>query len=635
MARDEDEIRDEDQEEAAEAQDTEDEAADGEEEEVEVESPEDDAEEGGEDEESEEADAPAPPVSSRRSSRGGAKRSSRAQPAGPAKSQGTALLLNVLLGWLGLDRFYLGHMGMGATKLAGFILTCALLFAPTTSISPDFTPVVAYALAFLLGVGMVLLPQIHDFFLIGMGRMTDKDGRLLSRVGNGETNPDNRYQGRAFLLSVFGGLIGQERFYLKQKVYGYIRVALLVIGLIVFLVGSPHWIGWRELPVATAFQAERVSQEVSMRPIQGGDWSEPVPHPLYSEVKVRRVENAILGDRETVRRLAAHKNYRLLLKPFPTPQEVEEFEAMNRAFWEGLAETEAIPKSEVAKKLGYEKTPREVGAERNPDGVPYAELPEGIAVEEPPAPDAEAADLDAYDRITPDTAKRIVVPFSTPDLETVRREAVYKVRQRMITGVMGELGEQRLPMALLSYVDRFPLTSGRESPTVLFVGTGILGLAVLLWAIDVLLFGMGKAKDAKGNPLALDPVHAIIFCSECGEVMTIDLTQANMKHIVCRYPECRGYCAPPNQEVLAQLKGHRDAILNNTVYTVCFFIGVIAAVTAVVCTMWPNPLGEVPQNSLANIHTARNLLYGGILIFFGLTVWQMITAEREKPVCEF
>jgi TM2 domain-containing membrane protein YozV len=106
------------------------------------------------------------------------------------KDQGTAYLLSSFLGLLGADRFYLGQMGLGIAKL----LTC----------------------------GGFLVWYLIDVILIGMGKMTDAQGRALRRdppVGN-----PTRDQAAAFLLSFFLGGWGADRFYLGQTGLGIAKL---------------------------------------------------------------------------------------------------------------------------------------------------------------------------------------------------------------------------------------------------------------------------------------------------------------------------------------------------------------------------------------------------------------------------
>jgi len=71
-------------------------------------------------------------------------------PSKPGKDWLVALLLSIFLGSFGVDRFYLGYVGLGVLKL----LTCG-------------------------GAGIWWL---IDLILIATNKMTDKDGRPLVRT---------------------------------------------------------------------------------------------------------------------------------------------------------------------------------------------------------------------------------------------------------------------------------------------------------------------------------------------------------------------------------------------------------------------------------------------------------------------
>lgn len=109
------------------------------------------------------------------------------RPAESRKDQVTLFILSYFLGWLGVDRFYLGQIGLGLLKL----FTCGGLFI----------------WAFI------------DTLLAGMAVTRDADGRLPWRPVVGSPR---RSQAAAFLLSYFLGLFAIDRFYL-----GYIGLGIL------------------------------------------------------------------------------------------------------------------------------------------------------------------------------------------------------------------------------------------------------------------------------------------------------------------------------------------------------------------------------------------------------------------------
>jgi TM2 domain-containing membrane protein YozV len=106
------------------------------------------------------------------------------------KSQSTTFLLSYFLGFLGVDRFYLGYTGLGILKL----LTCGGL-----------------------GIWAVI-----DMVLIAVGSMRDANGLALMREPTVGTPV--KAQTATFLFSWLLGVFGVDRFYLGDIGLGIVKL---------------------------------------------------------------------------------------------------------------------------------------------------------------------------------------------------------------------------------------------------------------------------------------------------------------------------------------------------------------------------------------------------------------------------
>lgn len=109
------------------------------------------------------------------------------------KSQSTTFLLSWLLGGLGVDRFYLGQIGLGILKL--------------------------------ITLGGCGIWAIIDMVLTGIGSQTDAEGVLLQR--DVPSGTPVKSQTVTFILSWLLGVLGVDRFYLGYVGLGILKLVTL------------------------------------------------------------------------------------------------------------------------------------------------------------------------------------------------------------------------------------------------------------------------------------------------------------------------------------------------------------------------------------------------------------------------
>ena len=107
------------------------------------------------------------------------------------RSQAVAYLLSIFLGFLGVDRFYMGSIGLGVLKL--------------------------------ITLGGFGLWWWIDVLMIGMGVARDGEGQRLQRP----TSSDGPSQSVAYLCSFFLGIFGIDRFYLGSILLGVLKLITL------------------------------------------------------------------------------------------------------------------------------------------------------------------------------------------------------------------------------------------------------------------------------------------------------------------------------------------------------------------------------------------------------------------------
>ena len=128
----------------------------------------------------------------------------------------TASVLSLLLGWLGIDRFYTGRIGLGILKL--------------------------------ITIGGLGIWWIVDMILVGAGKARDGSGTPLISFSDQQMPVDGGMPSRygmvsqkhfvAVILEVLLGWLGVDRMYMGRVGLGILK---LIVGIVTFGFGAAIW----------------------------------------------------------------------------------------------------------------------------------------------------------------------------------------------------------------------------------------------------------------------------------------------------------------------------------------------------------------------------------------------------------
>lgn len=126
-------------------------------------------------------------------------------------------IILILLSFLNLDRFYLGQTGSAVTKV---LIPFIFLFISVFLFRQRFIYEESAILMLALGVIVFFVWYIIDIYKSLKGNRKDVRGLPVE-------SEEVSYVGVAFLLAIFTGYFGMDRFYLGHRTAGFIKLFTL------------------------------------------------------------------------------------------------------------------------------------------------------------------------------------------------------------------------------------------------------------------------------------------------------------------------------------------------------------------------------------------------------------------------
>lgn len=188
--------------------------------------------------------------------------------------------------------------------------------------------------------------------------------------------------------------------------------------------------------------------------------------------------------------------------------------------------------------------------------------------------------------------------------------AIAKLLGTIITGVM-----------IYAY-DSIGMQEWHAFAVAIVAGVGLMGSIQLH---DLIYFGMHTI--GWGNTIVT------VYATDFKHAIEVDLDTPDLEEIVCSYEGVRARGPLPPEEAIDGIrKGHRIR-LSASVFGFSLFAAIATLVTCAFYVMWPDAKGFSPDEA-SPFKTAQDILFGGSILLFMVTMWQVHTATKKPTYLE-